>query len=98
MRRSRIIACTLAILGLCSVAPEGSWGQPTPAPFPDEAVKRMLELALQNIERAVCDGFNPCAPATPSELENPPISLDETRSALIAGTRTALANWCGLDG
>jgi hypothetical protein len=58
----------------------------------------MVKLALQNIERAVCDGFNPCTPATPSELENPPISLDEARSALIAGTRTALANWCGLDG
>jgi len=30
-------------------------------------------------------------------LENPPITLDHARAALLAGTRTALAHWCGLD-
>jgi hypothetical protein len=97
MRRSRIIALAAAMLGLCSVASLDAWGQPAPVPIPDAAVKRLLMRALENIERAVCDGFNPCTPATPAELESPPISLDEARFALIAGTRTALAGWCGLD-
>jgi hypothetical protein len=96
MRGPGILALATAILGFCAFASLDARGQP--ATIPDEAVKSMLKRALQNIEHAVCDGFNPCAPATAAELENPPIPLDAARSALTAGIRTALANWCGLDG
>lgn len=98
MRRSGAIWLAASILGLGLVVSLDASGQPGPAPIPDEAVSKMLQLGLQNIDRAVCDGFNPCAPATPAELKEPPISLDQARAALITGTRTALANWCGLDG
>ena len=72
--------------------------QPAPPSVPDEVVQGLLELALKNIHKAACDGFNACTPATPEELEFPPITLEQARSAVLAGTRTALAHWCGLDG
>src|SRR5262245_44355298 len=97
MLPSRITAVVIALLGL-GLASFDADGQAPPAPISDEALKWVVRLALQSIDRAVCDGFNPCAKVTPEELERPPISLDQARSALIAGTRTALAHWCGLDG
>ena len=57
----------------------------------------MLELGLQNIQRALCDGFNQCAPATPAELENPPLSVDQARAAIFIGGRSAFVRWCGFD-
>lgn len=91
----------LAILGLAPLGATATSAQPgshaAPAPFPDEVVQRMLQLALKNINRAACDGFNPCAPATPMELKHPPITLDQARAALAVGVRTAVADWCGLD-
>jgi hypothetical protein len=98
MRRSRTISLIASILGLGLVVALDASAQPGPAPISDEAVTKILQLGLRNINRAVCDGFNPCAPATPAELERPPVSLDQARAALMTGTRTAIANWCGLDG
>jgi hypothetical protein len=95
-RTSRLAAAAaLTVWGLTMAA--GASAQPAPPQIPDEVVQRMLKLGLQNIQRAVCDGFNPCAPATPDEFEFPPISLDHTRAAMVTGARSALARWCGLD-
>ena len=47
----------------------------------------MLELGLQNIHRALCDGFNQCAPATPEEFEKPPLSVVQARAAIFVGGR-----------
>jgi hypothetical protein len=77
---------------------EAAGQEPAPPTIPDVVVQRMLELGLKNIQRAACDGFNPCEPTTPEELEFPPITLDQARTAMLTGTRTALAHWCGLDG
>jgi hypothetical protein len=65
--------------------------------IPDAVARKMLELGLRNIDRAVCGGLDMCAPATPEEFEFPPISIDNARGALLAGTRSAYARWCGLD-
>jgi hypothetical protein len=72
--------------------------QQAPPFVSDEMAQKMLQLGLKNIERAVCDGFNTCAPATPQELQYPPITLEQARAAVMVGTRTALASWCGFDG
>jgi hypothetical protein len=87
-----------AIAGIGMVAASVASAQPAPQAIPDAVVERMMRLGLQNIHRAVCDGFNACEPTTPDELEHPPITLEQARTALVAGTRTALAHWCGLDG
>jgi hypothetical protein len=89
------LAASIAGLGLLAALPASA--QSRPPPIPDEVVRAALELGLKNIHRAVCDGFNTCAPTTPEEMENPPIAIEHARSALLTGTRTALARWCGLD-
>jgi hypothetical protein len=88
-------AAFLSAWGLVAVAEAPA--QPVAPDIPDAIVERMLKLGLQNIHRAVCDGFNACAPATPQELEFPPITMDQARAALMTGTRSAVARWCGLD-
>jgi len=97
MRRAAGVALAVSIAGLALMSASGASAQPAPATIPDEVVKDILELGLKNIHRAACDGFNACAPTTPEELEFPPISIDQARAALVTGTRTALAQWCGLD-
>jgi hypothetical protein len=98
MRGTGRIALTAVTAGMALAAALQASAQQVPPSIPDDVVRRALEFGLQNIHRAVCDGFNTCAPTTPDELENPPITLEHARSALLAGTRTALAQWCGLDG
>lgn len=85
------------MLGLGLMAASGAAGQTRPPPIPDDVVRRMLELGLKNIHRALCDGFNQCTPATTAEFENPPLSLDQARAAIAAGGRSAFALWCGFD-
>ena len=97
MRRAAGLVLAAEIAGLGLVAASGASAQPAPQTIPDSVVARLLKLGLANIHRAACDGFNACEPATPEELEYPPITLDQARTAMLAGTRTALAHWCGLD-
>jgi hypothetical protein len=85
------------MLGFALFAAVAASAQPNPPAIPDAVVRKMLELGLQNIQRALCDGFNQCAPATPAEFENPPITMDQARGALFVGGRSAFARWCGFD-
>lgn len=97
MRRSWRAAWAASTALFSLAAAFDAVGQPARASVPDAVVQSILELALNNIHRAACDGFNACAPTTPEELEFPPITIEQARSAVLAGTRTALAHWCGLD-
>ena len=85
------------MLGLGQLVALEVLAQPAPPQIPDAVVRQMLELGLQNIQRALCQGLDTCAPATPEEFANPPISMQHARVAVMTGTRTALAVWCGLD-
>src|SRR5262245_29047653 len=96
-RRTGWVTLAASTAGLSIAIAFQASAQQRPPSIPDEVVRTILELGLKNIDRAACDGFNTCTPTTPEELENPPISLDHARAALLAGTRTALARWCGLD-
>ena len=99
MRRAiAVVVLASALLGAGAGGMTSAAAQPPPAPISDEAVRRILMLALENIQQAACDGFNLCQPATPHELKFPPVSIDQARAAVLTGTRTAIANWCGLDG
>jgi hypothetical protein len=71
--------------------------QPGPPQFPDEIVRRMIVLGLKNIQRGMCGDLDGCAPATPEELALPPITIAQARVAMVVGTQSALARWCGLD-
>jgi hypothetical protein len=71
--------------------------QPGPPQIPDAAARKMIELGLQNIHRGLCGGLSGCPPATPEEYRLPPITLSQARIAILAGTQSAVARWCGLD-
>jgi hypothetical protein len=71
--------------------------QPAPPEIPDAVARKMLELGLRNIHRGLCGGLNGCAPATPEEFQLPPLTLGHARIAIVAGTQSAVARWCGLD-
>jgi hypothetical protein len=86
------------VVGLVLTGATRPLAQPASPEFPDEALRKVLEIALQNIQRALCEDLKPCAPATPEELANPPISIEHARAIVLSGARTGLANWCGLDG
>jgi hypothetical protein len=96
-RRTAWVALAAATAGLGLAVAFQASAQQGPPNIPDEVARMMLELGLKNIDRAACDGFNTCAPTTPEELANPPITIDHARAAVLAGSRTALARWCGLD-
>jgi hypothetical protein len=63
----------------------------------DENVKKQVSLALANFGRALCENDRPCVPATPAELANPPISVDEARIVIRQGMASGAAQSCGLD-
>ena len=83
-------ACGLSLLA----APFSVLAQPSP---PDEVVHKLVKLALENMPRALCADLKPCPPATPEEFKSPPVSMEHARAIIASGTRTALADWCGLD-
>jgi hypothetical protein len=85
------------MLGFALFAAVAASAQPNPPAIPDAVVRKMLELGLQNIQRALCDGFNQCAPATPAEFDVPPISIEQARAAIVIGGRSAFVLWCGFD-
>ena len=87
-----------AILGLSIAVAIPTAAQTTAQGPSDEVVGKMREYALKNIHRALCEASKPCAPATAAEIANPPISLEHARTAVLTGSGTALADWCGLDG
>ena len=96
MQRARRLAMAASLLGF-GLGAFGAAAQPTPPAIPDDVVRKMIELGLKNIHRALCDGFNECKPATPLEFERPPITIENARIAVAAGARSAFARWCGFD-
>lgn len=98
MQRATRLPMTAMVLGMSLAAAFGAMAQQqAPPPIPDPVVRKMIELGLRNIDKAVCDGFNACAAATEAELKDPPISVGEARAVLLVGGRSAIAHWCGLD-
>lgn len=97
MRRAGYAPLALAALGLMLATTFSAAAQPSAATVPDDVVRKMMELGLKNIHRALCDGFNQCAAATPGEFEIPPLTIDQARAAMMVGARSAFARWCGFD-
>jgi hypothetical protein len=92
MAMSAAAASALALAAADEVS-----AQQGPPEIPDAVARRMIALGLQNIHRGLCGGLNGCAPATPEEFQLPPITLGHARIAMLAGTQSAVARWCGFD-
>jgi hypothetical protein len=98
MQRATRWSMAAIALGMSLAAVSGALAQQkAPPPIPDALVRKMIELGLKNIGKAVCDGFNACAAATEAELKEPPITLEQARAVILVGGRSAIAHWCGLD-
>ena len=54
-------------------------------------------LALDNIQRAQCQGKRPCVPATADEKSTPPLTVAEAQAIVARGVLSGLAEYCGLD-
>lgn len=62
----------------------------------DEIAKQTLALALANIDKANC-GDKPCAPATPVELSEPPVTIAETREVISRAILSGFAQHCSVE-
>ena len=80
----------IPICFLLSISVAGAQSRP-----PEEIAREMLALALDNIQRARCEGPQLCAHA--QEKANPPITVAEAHSVILRATLSALAERCGLD-
>jgi len=93
MRLRKIIPVT----ALFFVGASMTLAQDTPATpyYPDDAVRKTIDLALRRIEMGKC-GSAACAPATEDELANPPLTIAEARRAMDAALESAGWRWCGI--
>ena len=65
--------------------------------MPSEAeLRRLLLLALDNIQNAQCEG-KPCAPAAAAEKANPPLTVAEARQVISRAALSAVGEHCRLD-
>jgi hypothetical protein len=60
----------------------------------DDALREAIGLALTKIDKSMCGSQKPCAPATPEELTQPPITVLDARTAMTFGIKWALMRWC----
>jgi hypothetical protein len=63
----------------------------------DETVRKMLGLALDNIQNSLCDNGKRCSPATAEERANPPLTLVEAKDIVSRAVLSAMGEHCGLD-
>jgi hypothetical protein len=92
----RLITCSIALLVAAMVAAAHAQAPSSNPLLSDENVQRVLMLALDNIQRALC-GDQFCAPTTEAEKRNPPITMAEARAALHRGILSAVAMHCDMD-
>jgi hypothetical protein len=90
MTRYRVLCPLVAIIAMATQVAAG-------AQEPSEPHQKLLKLALDNLQKALCGNGQPCAPATASERANPPVTDEQARAIVGAGTISVLAEHCGLD-
>jgi hypothetical protein len=92
----RLIACSIAFLVAVLAPAAHAQNAPAASLLSDESVRRVLTLALDNIQRGLC-GDQPCAPATEADRQNPPITIHEARTIMHRGVLSGAALHCDLD-
>lgn len=63
----------------------------------DETVRKLLGLALDNIQNGLCENGKPCSPATAEERVNPPLTVIEAKAIVGRAVLSAMGEHCGLD-
>jgi hypothetical protein len=86
-----------AAMAFIALVPAAQAQQPAPVAFSDEQVNKILQLALDSLPRALCEGNKPCAPASAEERALPLVSLVDARAVMMRGILSGAAVRCGLD-
>jgi len=95
----KIIVCTLGLLVSANIsAAQESFEEKYAKMISDDVADNSIQLALSKIQSAKCDGDKLCAPATPAEVAKPPLATNDARVAMVTAIKSALAQWCGLNG
>lgn len=68
----------------------------TPLPDPNLA-RRVLMMALDEIQRAQCGLGQQCVPATVEEKSSPPVTVAEAQTIVDRGLVSGVAEHCGFD-
>lgn len=92
-------AMLLLSLALCfpSSAEAESFDEKYGKSITDDIALHAIKMALPKLGTAICENGKACTPPTPAETEKPPISMEDSRAAMLFGIKSALAQWCGLD-
>ena len=93
--RSIVLIVAIVVTGLMAGTPVRRAG--AAAVLSDEQVQKLLMAALDNIGRGMWGDNKRCAPATPEEKANPPITIVEARLVTYRAALSAAAELCGLD-
>ncbi len=90
-------ACLIAIACLTSTAMQAHAQDPFAGdPIRQAGVARVMQMGLDNLPQLRC-GRGPCAPATPEERSNPPLTPVEVNEIYSRGVVSGLGAHCGLD-
>jgi hypothetical protein len=63
----------------------------------DDIARDAISLALSKIQSAKCDADKFCEPASRQELAEPPLTITNSRTAMVTAAKSALTQWCGLN-
>ena len=96
IRLGVLYAILFALTSTTSVAQE-SFDEKYGRMISDGAAQEALRLALTKIHTATCEFSKPCASTSASEFTAPPITIVDSRAAMVFAIKSALAQWCGLD-
>jgi hypothetical protein len=94
---ARIIIAGMVVLSLISHSASEPFDEKYGRMIPDDTVRASLTEALKKIHLQRCKQIEACAPATKKDFDEPPITIEDGRAAMVFGIKSALAQWCGLD-
>ena len=66
-------------------------------PLDEAQLDELIQLGLENLSLLTCENEQPCDPATPDELANPPVGPDEAGLVVVQAIISGAASHCGLD-
>ncbi|MBX9827880.1 MAG: hypothetical protein K2Y27_23125 [Xanthobacteraceae bacterium] len=97
MLRFVTICTALLLFNIAVSGAQESFDQKYGGMVSDDTAREAIRLALSKIHTGTCEADKPCAPATASEIANPPIAVVDGRAAMVFAIKSALAQWCGID-
>jgi hypothetical protein len=90
------LSCLVLVATMLATSPQSHPATAAPASS-DDPVYKLLMLALDSIQRGICENKQPCAPATAEEKADPPITIAEARIVVARAVVSAGAEHCNLD-